>query len=221
MNILQTLSKPVWAPDDSIAGSAGDDTIASDGEDTTTGGDETTAGGEDTQPKDLLADDTVQAAQETSEPIDREAIIKGLGDDVVIQDEAKLGEFFDLIDNIKDRGEFATSVLKMAGEVRDSTLESVAEDFQKTVTDWQEETRKDPVYGGQNLDKSTATAKQIAKEIGGPEFLEFLMTTGVSNNVRIIGFLNKVADALPKEAKPVLGSPAETGTKSLADRIFG
>lgn len=105
-------------------------------------------------------------------------------------------------------------------EIASQTAESLAKEYNKTQTEWQEEMRKDSVYGGDKFDDSLRTAKEVGKKLAGDEFLEMLRVTGAGNSVHMLRLLNEVAKYLPKEATPTNGRPSAQ-PKSLADRMFG
>lgn len=188
--------------------------------------------GDDDSPKSLLDGDTEgdegegegEGEGSPSPELNKDEVIKSLGEDFVVQDQEKLDAFFDLLANERDPNKIAENALKMLSEVTTNAQTAFYDDVSKqwndTQKDWQKQTREHPEFGGEKLDKSLAAAKEVALKFGGNDFLGLLRLTGAGNHPEMVSFLNKVAAALPSEGTPVSGQPTSTGEKTLADRLF-
>lgn len=210
----------VRAPDDSIAGSEGqegNDTVAEGDEGIldSTEGDDTVEGDEggilddDTESDDTESDDTGSA-----ETIDREAVIASLPEGYEAREE-QMNEFLDMVEGAESRQDLAQKMLGMYASLQ----EEQATQWNAQMKAWADEVRKDPDLGGDNLDTTRAQAKTVAQEFGGKEFLDFLKISGGGNHPAVIRFLTKIHAELPQEGKPVTGAPQQ-GKKSLAERMF-
>ncbi|NJL70337.1 MAG: hypothetical protein HC888_01405 [Candidatus Competibacteraceae bacterium] len=119
-----------------------------------------------------------------------------------------------------DPGKIVSGLLNYYTQTTAQAAEQLAAEYNKTQTDWQNEMRTDPTYGGAKFDESLRIAKDVAQRLGGTEFLELLRVTGAGNSVHMLRMLNEAAKLLPKEGTPAGGRPAAQ-PKSLADKMFG
>ena len=115
-------------------------------------------------------------------------------------------------ETIKDLAAYQTTLQQDAAK---ATADAWAEQNLK----WQTESKSNPEFGGQKLDASLAKVKTLVTEYGDKSFSEMLNITGAGNHPAMIGFLLKMAAALPGEGLPAVGSPA-ISERSLADRLF-
>lgn len=127
----------------------------------------------------------------------------------------------DIVNQAKgDPGKIVGGLLSYYTKVSEQVGAQLAEQFNKTQTDWQNEMKADPTYGGAKFNENLAVAKETAARLGGNEFLELLRITGAGNSVHMLRFLMKAAEFMPKEGTPAGGRPAAQ-PKSLGDRLFG
>lgn len=131
------------------------------------------------------------------------------------------GDLLKIVNEAKgDPSKIVGGMLSYYTQVTQQAAESLAAEYNKTQTDWQNEMRADPVYGGAKFDESLRVAKEAAQRLGGSEFLELLRVTGAGNNVHMLRMLNEAAKLLPKEGTPAGGRPSAQ-PKSLGERMFG
>ncbi|NNW55508.1 MULTISPECIES: hypothetical protein [unclassified Roseobacter] len=233
----------VFKPDkETGTGTQGDDTVAS-GDDTVVSGEDTTpadtTSGEDTTEGSLL-DDTVKSGDDDTgsllddddddsskgdttpaETLDREAVKAAIPEGYKIENEEQFNEFLDLVEGAENRQDLAQKLLGLYNTNVDALEQKQVDEWNALQKQWKDDARNNPEFGGEKLQESLSKAKTLAKEFGGEEFLNLLKLTGASNHSSMISFLNKVYDALPQEAKPVLGNPKTAGELSLADKLFG
>lgn len=84
---------------------------------------------------------------------------------------------------------------------------------------WQTESKTNPEWGGDKLPATLAAVKTLITDYGDASFFAMLDATGAGNHPATIGFLYKLAQALPREGTPLVGQPAITQA-TLAERIF-
>lgn len=219
MKLMNWNKQPFWSSEDETgAGESNETTSLISGEENPI------------EQKSLISDDEGEedsSEQKSDEPhafdtlVEAEAFKASLPEGMEITDEEAFGNFLKVINESTSREALATSLLGMYSEALEAASRESAEVFQNTQKEWQAAVKSDPTYGGEKLTQSLATAKAVAKEYGGKEFLNLLSLTGAGNNVAMVAFLNKVAEVLPKEGRPIQGAPAAAGTLSLADRMFG
>lgn len=195
------------------------------GDDSAPVGDDTAPAGDDTPPsgdedkKSLIDTDEGKPVSDFDTLVEPDAFKEALGEEFEITDEEAFGKFLEAVNNATSREELARELLSVYSESLETAVKATAETFEQMQTQWQEQVKTDPTYGGDNLDQSLANAKSVAMEYGGKEFLQLLNLTGAGNNLSMIAFLNKVHEAMPKEGAPVSGTPTQA-QRSLAERLF-
>ena len=158
--------------------------------------------------------------QSFGEAIDADALTLPEG---VTLNETQSEEFLGLVNGAENRTDLANSILKMYAEVslkahEAATLES-NETVERISSDWRNEIKADPEFGGKNEAESLAKANVLVEKYGNRDFANALNITGMGNNLQFLRFLMSVEKDLPQQATPATGNPA-AGSKSLADRLF-
>ena len=111
-----------------------------------------------------------------------------------------------------------------AGADATAAAEAAGPSFEDTVNTWQDEVRKLPEIGGQNLERTTATINRLLQENTegfGADFDKMLDMTGAGSHPLMIRFLHGVAEKLGvNEGTPApSGAPADA-PKTLAQRMY-
>jgi len=81
--------------------------------------------------------------------------------------------------------------------------------------------RADPEFGGDNFDRTMASAREAVEVLGGEELLAELDATGLGNSVGLLKALAKLAQSGVIKGKFVAGGTATDGEKSIADMLYG
>jgi|SRR5690606_756010 len=81
--------------------------------------------------------------------------------------------------------------------------------------------RADPEFGGDNFDRTMASAREAVEVLGGKELLAELDATGLGNSVGLLKALAKLAQSGVIKGKFVAGGTATDGEKSIADMLYG
>lgn len=137
-------------------------------------------------------------------------------------DPEALAPFLEDINTAGSRQEVAERMLARFAQVQERAQTELASEwsgFQKRMRD---EVKAHPEYGGDNMEASLATARELIESYSenAAELKALLSMTGAGNSVHMVAFLNKLAAQLPREGKPVNGTPATT-SPSRAERLFG
>ena len=135
-------------------------------------------------------------------------------------DQDGMSDFVELINGAESKEDLANKMLGMFSDVMRTVSTQQSDLYNNTMTEWRTEVQQSPEFGGDKLDQSLARAKEIAKEFGGEGFLNLLDVTGVGNNIHVVGLLNRIYEALPREPGPISGQPAPSGVKTLAERLY-
>lgn len=109
---------------------------------------------------------------------------------------------------------------KMIDKMAPMIAKRQAEQLQTARTDWANQAKADPEYGGAKLESSMVHAKQALTKFGTPEFTELLDQSGLGNHPEVIRFMVKAGKALAEDSIVTGGQPASTPL-SHADRLYG
>lgn len=173
------------------------------------------------EPTPTQAPVTTEAPAFGADPITLDVLKAALPQEVEV-DEAALTSFSELINKAGSREEFAREALGFYTKLQTEALEANTRAWQETQDRWIGEVKSDPNLGGEKLDASLATAKEVVMRYAGEDaaaVMELFDLTGVGNNVHIVRLLNNFAKALPGEAKPITGDPAPTD-KTRSQKLF-
>lgn len=109
---------------------------------------------------------------------------------------------------------------KMIDKMAPMIAKRQAEQLQTARTDWANQAKADPEYGGAKMESSMVHAKQALSKFGTPEFTELLDQSGLGNHPEVIRFMVKAGKALAEDTIVTGGQPA-SAPLSHADRLYG
>ncbi len=85
-----------------------------------------------------------------------------------------------------------------------------AEQYQAAVTkqaqDWAASIKSDPEVGGENYDKSVASAIKVIQSFGDPALTELLNTSGLGNHPALFKFCHRISAAISEDKFVLPGS---------------
>lgn len=88
-----------------------------------------------------------------------------------------------------------------------------AEQYQAAVTkqsqDWAAAIKNDPDVGGENYDKSVASAIKVIQSFGDPALTELLNQSGLGNNPALFKFCHRISAAISEDKFVMPGSQTE------------
>lgn len=128
-------------------------------------------------------------------------------------------ELLELVNKAASRVELVKSLIDYHAKTVNQMTEGLASAWEQTQEQWRDAIRTSKEYGGENLARNMATAKEVALLLGGKEFLDLLDATGAGNNIHMLRALMKARELIPAEAKPITAAPA-VAPKSLAEKMF-
>jgi hypothetical protein len=189
---------------------------------TTTPSTETTAPSEpppaqpngDATPSSLLSEAAAtEAAAETPppEPFDVEKITIPEG---MTKADALFTKFTDVAKEHGLSGPVAQTLIDLAAEQVQATVQKQSAEWAKQQEDWQAQVRSDPTIGGDKLQENLATFSGFVKGSGlcAPGFLEALAFSGMGNHPAVVKTLVQVARAF-SEGGPIQGGPANSSNE--------
>lgn len=100
-----------------------------------------------------------------------------------------------------------------------------AEQYQAAVTkqsqEWAAAIKSDPEIGGENYDKSVASAIKVIQSFGDPALTELLNTSGLGNHPALFKFCHRISAAISEDKFVLPGSQTTTGRKSNEEVFYG
>lgn len=100
-----------------------------------------------------------------------------------------------------------------------------AEQYQAAVTkqsqEWAAAIKNDPEIGGENYDKSVASAIKVIQSFGDPALTELLNTSGLGNHPALFKFCHRISAAISEDKFVLPGSQTTTGRKSNEEVFYG
>lgn len=89
-----------------------------------------------------------------------------------------------------------------------------AEEYQAAVTkqsqEWAASIKNDPEIGGENYDKSVASAIKVIQSFGDPALTELLNTTGLGNHPSLFKFCHRISAAISEDKFVMPGSQTDS-----------
>ena len=89
-----------------------------------------------------------------------------------------------------------------------------AEQYQAAVTkqsqEWAASIKNDPEIGGENYDKSVASAIKVIQSFGDPALTELLNTTGLGNHPSLFKFCHRISAAISEDKFVMPGSQTDS-----------
>jgi hypothetical protein len=129
-------------------------------------------------------------------------------------------EFLTLANEHKLSKEAASAVLALYPKLLEKAAGEYAASWEATQQDWQKQVQEMPEFGGANLKASLTAAAKVLDKYGDKEVRDALNMSGLGNHPAVFRMIVKIAKDM-NETPPVSGTPATTGTKPLAERMFG
>lgn len=100
-----------------------------------------------------------------------------------------------------------------------------AEEYQAAVAkqsqEWAASIKNDPEIGGENYEKSVASAVKVIEAFGDPSLKELLNTSGLGNHPSLFKFCHRISAAISEDKFVLPGSQSNTGRKSNEEVFYG
>ena len=100
-----------------------------------------------------------------------------------------------------------------------------AEEYQAAVVkqsqEWAASIKNDPEIGGENYEKSVASAVKVIEAFGDPSLKELLNTSGLGNHPSLFKFCHRISAAISEDKFVLPGSQSNTGRKSNEEVFYG
>lgn len=100
-----------------------------------------------------------------------------------------------------------------------------AEEYQTAVAkqsqEWAASIKNDPEIGGENYEKSVASAIKVIQSFGDPALTELLNQSGLGNHPALFKFCHRISAAISEDKFVLPGSQSSTGRKSNEEVFYG
>ena len=137
----------------------------------------------------------------------------------VVLDEALLGKAAPIFKELNLTQEQAQKLVDLQAEMVQEGARSQSESFNQLIEGWQNESKNDKEFGGEQFDENVATAKLAIDKFGTPELKQLMEDHGVGNHPEMIRFMWNIGK-LMKEDVPGGFSAASSEKKDRTEIMY-
>ncbi|MBJ2290745.1 hypothetical protein JFT44_12445 [Pseudomonas sp. MF5691] len=119
-----------------------------------------------------------------------------------------LGEFKNLAKELNIPQAKAQQLIDFQSQLASKQAEAYQAAVTKQAQDWAAEIKNDPEIGGENYDKSVASAIKVIQSFGDPALTELLNTSGLGNHPALFKFCHRISAAISEDKFVLPGSQA-------------
>lgn len=134
-------------------------------------------------------------------------------------DEGVLTEFTGIAKELNLTQDQAQKLVDLQTKHVAASAKALQDGWAKTVSDWADKAKADPVIGGEKFAENLSIAKAAIKAFGDEEFEEMFNATGVGSHPAFIRAFHKIGK-LMQDDKIHIGAGSQDTGKSAADRLF-
>ncbi|MGP5566272.1 hypothetical protein ACTXN8_02610 [Pseudomonas helleri] len=117
-----------------------------------------------------------------------------------------LGEFKNLAKELNIPQAKAQQLIDFQSQLASKQAEAYQAAVTKQAQDWAAEIKNDPEIGGENYDKSVASAIKVIQSFGDPALTELLNTSGLGNHPALFKFCHRISAAISEDKFVLPGS---------------
>lgn len=132
-----------------------------------------------------------------------------------------LGEFKNLAKELNIPQAKAQQLIDFQTQLASKQAEQYQAAVTKQAQDWAASIKSDPEVGGENYDKSVASAIKVIQSFGDPALTELLNTSGLGNHPALFKFCHRISAAISEDKFVLPGSQSNTGRKSNEEVFYG
>ncbi|HAR04270.1 MAG TPA: hypothetical protein DCR72_01620 [Pseudomonas sp.] len=115
--------------------------------------------------------------------------------------------------------EAAQKLIDLQGQLEAKRAVAQQQQLAEQAQQWADAVKADKEIGGENYDKSVATAVKAIEQFGSPELRNLLSETGIGNHPELVKFCHRIGKAL-SEDNLVMGGNQKPSART-ADVLFG
>jgi len=121
-----------------------------------------------------------------------------------------LGEFKNLAKELNIPQAKAQQLIDFQTQLATKQAEQQQAAVAKQSQDWAASIKNDPEIGGENYDKSVASAIKVIQSFGDPALTELLNTTGLGNHPSLFKFCHRISAAISEDKFVMPGSQTDS-----------
>ena len=125
-------------------------------------------------------------------------------------DQEVLGEFKTLAKELNIPQAKAQQLIDFQTQLANKQAEQYQSAVTKQAQDWAAEIKNDPDVGGENYDKSVASAIKVIQSFGDPALTELLNQSGLGNHPALFKFCHRISAAISEDKFVMPGSQTDT-----------
>lgn len=115
--------------------------------------------------------------------------------------------------------EAAQKLIDLQGQLEAKRAVAQQQQLAEQAQQWADAVKADKEIGGENYDKSVATAVKAIEQFGSPELRNLLSETGIGNHPELVKFCHRIGKALSEDSL-VMGGNQKPSART-ADVLFG
>ena len=121
-----------------------------------------------------------------------------------------LGEFKTLAKELNIPQAKAQQLIDFQSQLATKQAEAYQAAVTKQAQDWAASIKSDPEVGGENYDKSVASAIKVIQSFGDPALTELLNPSGLGNHPALFKFCHRISAAISEDKFVMPGSQADS-----------
>lgn len=121
-----------------------------------------------------------------------------------------LGEFKNLAKELNIPQAKAQQLIDFQSQLATKQAEQYQAAVTKQAQDWAASIKSDPEVGGENYEKSVASAVKVIQSFGDPALTELLNTSGLGNHPALFKFCHRISAAISEDKFVLPGSQTNT-----------
>lgn len=132
-----------------------------------------------------------------------------------------LGEFTGLAKELNISQESAQKLIDLQSKIATQQAEQYQAAVIKQGEQWAAAVKNDPELGGENYDKSVASAVKVIQAFGDDGLRDLLNSSGLGNHPALFKFCHRVSQAISEDKFVLPGGQTNTGRKSNEEVFYG
>lgn len=109
--------------------------------------------------------------------------------------------------------EKAQAILSKQEETISNYIEAAVAKEDAEIAEWRDSVVKDPVMGGDNLNKTVESARRVVDKFGSEAFTDILRDTGYGDHPEVVRFLSRLGSVMSEDSLIMAG---DIGTKDVS-----
>ena len=136
-------------------------------------------------------------------------------------DAGVLGEFTGLAKELNIPQESAQKLIDLQAKIATQQAEAYQAAVLKQGEQWAAAVKNDPELGGENYDKSVASAVKVIQAFGDDGLRDLLNSTGLGNHPALFKFCHRLSQSISEDKFVLPGGQTTTGRKSNEEVFYG